>query len=66
MPDDRAFTFTYDESDVTNGTGRLTRIKSASGDEWRFGYDAMGRISLKTYTLAGLGGRARERLGPCA
>ncbi len=56
-PDKRAFTFTYDESDVTKGKGRLTRIKSAAGDEWRFGYDAMGRISQKTYTVAGLRGR---------
>lgn len=54
LPDNRVFTFAYDEAEATNGKGRLTHITSGSRDEWQFSYDEMGRISQKTITVDGL------------
>jgi RHS repeat-associated protein len=59
-PDKRSFSFFYDETSDRGGVGRLTRIKSANGDEWRYSYDQVGRIAKKATWVQGLANSFQE------
>jgi RHS repeat-associated protein len=50
---DQTITFTYDETDVTNGKGHLTRAVDASGTT-RYGYDSLGRVTSDLATIGGI------------
>jgi len=51
---DSAFdiTFAYDQSDVTNGEGRLTKREDESGLT-RYSYDSRGNLTTETRTIGG-------------
>lgn len=49
-PNDTDVTFSYDETDVTHGIGRLTRMTDASGTT-RYSYDERGNITQDKRTI---------------
>jgi RHS repeat-associated protein len=49
-PNDTDVTFTYDETDVTNGLGRLTRMQDQSGTT-RYSYDSRGNVTREKRTI---------------
>ncbi len=55
LSDDGTIGFTYDELDMPNGIGRLTRVEdSSTGQTIRYDYDSLGRVKVSRSTLDGV------------